>query len=407
MQVSLINGGIAGIVGVSCVFPIDLVKTRLQNQQKGAIMYKNFLDCARKTYRADGFFGMYRGSGVNLLLITPEKAIKLVGNDFFRYHLKTEGAPLTPIREMIAGGGAGMCQIIVTTPMELLKIQMQDAGRTRGGAAVASANGAVVATKRLSATRLALDLVRQKGIFGLYKGVGATALRDVTFSIMYFPLFAHLDTLGPRRSDGTGTVFYWSFLAGCTASTVAAFLVTPMDVVKTRLQTLSHLKGEMQFTGIADCFYRTLQREGLRALFKGAGCRVMVMAPLFGIAQTVYYLGVAEFLLGLGKTRHLIEPGGWCILLRKLWNVVSGAPCMRILARCGGNTLVWKLCTVSCVRLCIEKWCMFPSDTICVHCVDGDLLKLWIDELTERKESLVTGGCACAVKPHLSCESVG
>lgn len=53
----------------------------------------------------------------------------------------------------------------------------------------------MVTAKRLSATRLALDLVRQKGIFGLYKGVGATALRDITFSIMYFPLFAHLDTL--------------------------------------------------------------------------------------------------------------------------------------------------------------------------------------------------------------------
>ena len=31
----IINGGIAGIVGVTCVFPIDLVKTRLQNQQPG------------------------------------------------------------------------------------------------------------------------------------------------------------------------------------------------------------------------------------------------------------------------------------------------------------------------------------------------------------------------------------
>lgn len=32
-------------------------------------------------------------------------------------------------REMLAGGSAGMCQIVITTPMELLKIQMQDAGR--------------------------------------------------------------------------------------------------------------------------------------------------------------------------------------------------------------------------------------------------------------------------------------
>lgn len=31
--------------------------------------------------------------------------------------------------QMAAGGLAGLCQIVITTPMELLKIQMQDAGR--------------------------------------------------------------------------------------------------------------------------------------------------------------------------------------------------------------------------------------------------------------------------------------
>ncbi|XP_039451697.1 uncharacterized protein LOC120430658 [Culex pipiens pallens] len=38
-------------------------------------------------------------------------------------------ASLPITRQMLAGGLAGLCQIIITTPMELLKIQMQDAGR--------------------------------------------------------------------------------------------------------------------------------------------------------------------------------------------------------------------------------------------------------------------------------------
>lgn len=40
----IINGGIAGIIGVSVVFPLDLVKTRLQNQvvgPNGERMYKS------------------------------------------------------------------------------------------------------------------------------------------------------------------------------------------------------------------------------------------------------------------------------------------------------------------------------------------------------------------------------
>lgn len=42
--------------------------------------------------------------------------------------------PLPLLREMLAGGSAGACQIVVTTPMELLKIQMQDAGRVAAAA---------------------------------------------------------------------------------------------------------------------------------------------------------------------------------------------------------------------------------------------------------------------------------
>ncbi|CAO1422227.1 unnamed protein product [Diamesa tonsa] len=292
----IINGGIAGVIGVSVVFPLDLVKTRLQSQQvgpNGEKMYKNMLDCFKKTYRAEGYFGMYRGSGVNILLITPEKAIKLAANDYFRHHLTSKDGKLPITSQMAAGGMAGLCQIVITTPMELLKIQMQNAGRV---AAQAKAAGQVV--QKVSASGIAMELLKKKGIAGLYKGTGATALRDVSFSVVYFPLFATLNTFGPRKDDGSGDAVFWvSLLSGCGAGAVAALSVNPFDVIKTRLQALKKAEGEMAFNGVADCIKKTLKHEGPTAFFKGGLCRMIVIAPLFGIAQMVYFLGVAEQLL--------------------------------------------------------------------------------------------------------------
>ncbi|CAG0916261.1 unnamed protein product [Notodromas monacha] len=288
----ILNGGIAGIIGVSCVFPLDLVKTRLQNQQvgpKGEKMYNSIADCFKKTAKAEGFSGMYRGCAVNVLFITPEKAIKLTANDFFRHQLRTKDGRLPLFREMMAGGGAGLCQIVVTTPMELLKIQLQDAGRSTKG------QGAV----RASALQIATSLVKSKGISGLYKGTLATALRDVSFSIVYFPLFANLNALGPRKQGSNEAVFWCSFLSGCLSGCISSILVTPFDVVKTRLQLLRKGIGETSYTGVPDAFRRIWQNEGPRAFFKGGASRALVIAPLFGIAQVVYFLGVAEYCLGL------------------------------------------------------------------------------------------------------------
>ncbi|ODM99428.1 Mitochondrial glutamate carrier 1 [Orchesella cincta] len=276
----IINGGIAGVIGVSCVFPLDLVKTRLQNQQigpNGERMYTSMVDCFRKTYRSEGYFGMYRGSGVNILLITPEKAIKLAANDFFRYHLTTRDGKLPISMQMAAGGCAGFCQIIITTPMELLKIQLQDAGRVAAQAnlAMKTAGGAsTAAVPKMSATSIALDLLRTKGITGLYKGTAATMLRDVSFSVVYFPLFATLNGLGPRKSPTSDeAVFYWSFLSGCAAGSISAAVVNPFDVVKTRLQVLKKGAGEISYSGIPDAFVKILKNEGPQAFLKGAACR--------------------------------------------------------------------------------------------------------------------------------------
>ncbi|XP_048215415.1 mitochondrial glutamate carrier 1 isoform X1 [Perognathus longimembris pacificus] len=319
LPAKLINGGIAGLIGVTCVFPIDLAKTRLQNQQNGQRMYASMSDCLIKTIRSEGYFGMYRGlsdpriptgAAVNLTLVTPEKAIKLAANDFFRHQLSKDGQKLTLPKEMLAGCGAGTCQVIVTTPMEMLKIQLQDAGRIAaqrkilaGEAQLSSQGGAqppveAPAAPRPTATQLTRDLLRSRGIAGLYKGLGATLLRDVPFSVVYFPLFANLNQLG-RPASEEKSPFYVSFLAGCAAGSAAAVAVNPCDVVKTRLQSLQRGINEDTYSGFLDCARKIWRHEGPSAFLKGAYCRALVIAPLFGIAQVVYFLGIAESLLGL------------------------------------------------------------------------------------------------------------
>ncbi|XP_066504928.1 mitochondrial glutamate carrier 1 [Hoplias malabaricus] len=304
----LINGGVAGIVGVTCVFPIDLAKTRLQNQQ-GVGVYKGMLDCLTKTVRSEGYFGMYRGAAVNLTLVTPEKAIKLAANDVFRQKLSKDGkVPLWG--EILAGSGAGTCQVVVTTPMEMLKIQLQDAGRLAAQRwdpryPTPPHPSMQSAAPRPSAFHITLTLLRAQGLRGLYRGTGATLLRDVPFSMIYFPLFAKLNALG-RSGNLHGNPqgrapFMQSFMAGCVAGSVAAVAVTPLDVIKTRLQTLQKGQGEDTYTGIKDCATRILFREGPMAFLKGAACRAMVIAPLFGIAQGVYFLGIGEKALSLLK----------------------------------------------------------------------------------------------------------
>ena len=106
--------------------------------------------------------------------------------------------------------------------MELLKIQLQDAGRVSAKglsqkncrlksnillSILGAIEGeAIVAT---SATAIALKLVKTRGILGLYRGTTATMFRDVSFSIIYFPLFANLNKLGPKRADNTGGSVFW------------------------------------------------------------------------------------------------------------------------------------------------------------------------------------------------------
>lgn len=109
-------GSIAGAFGAFMVYPIDLVKTRMQNQRSqrvGELLYKNSIDCAKKVVKNEGFKGLYSGVLPQLIGVAPEKAIKLTVNDLIRGYFsnKETGAIWWP-QEILAGGSAGACQVV-------------------------------------------------------------------------------------------------------------------------------------------------------------------------------------------------------------------------------------------------------------------------------------------------------
>lgn len=60
----------------------------------------------------------------------------------------------------------------------------------------------------------------------------------------------------------------------------AASLVTPADVIKTRLQVAARA-GQTTYSGLVDCFWKILREEGARAFWKGAGGTVQSQSPTF------------------------------------------------------------------------------------------------------------------------------
>lgn len=103
-------GSVAGAAGATVVYPIDLVKTRMQNQRAGSyvgeLMYRNSIDCVKKVVRYEGAAGLYRGLLPQLVGVCPEKAIKLTMNDLVRdKFLNFNGNNrIESWQEIIAGG---------------------------------------------------------------------------------------------------------------------------------------------------------------------------------------------------------------------------------------------------------------------------------------------------------------
>jgi solute carrier family 25 aspartate/glutamate transporter 12/13 len=96
--------------------------------------------------------------------------------------------------------------------------------------------------------------------------------------------------------------------AGAIAGMPAAYLTTPCDVIKTRLQVEAR-KGDTKYTGLRHCAATVWKEEGLKAFFKGGPARILRSSPQFGFTLAAYE--VLQKALPMPGTREEETPSGY------------------------------------------------------------------------------------------------
>lgn len=90
-MIQLCCGMISGAVGATCVYPLQLVRTRLQAQRMNSpTRYKGMIDCFHKTWREEGFPAFYKGLLPNLLKVVPAASITYIVYEEMKRRLSLE-----------------------------------------------------------------------------------------------------------------------------------------------------------------------------------------------------------------------------------------------------------------------------------------------------------------------------
>jgi len=283
---------VAGGFGIFTVYPLDLIKTRMMNQRAPSVnnkrLYQTSLDCLQKVLRYEGFPGLYRGLLPPLLAAGPEKFVKFTLNDMLRAVLSNDeygsSSSTQWFTEIVSGGCAGACQLLVTNPLEIVKIRMQMQGETQK---IFQDKGFRVPRGLGLHPMTFTEIFNGLGTKGLYKGAAACLMRDIPFGAIYFPAYAACMDYFVNREGSKGASSSNILLSGTLAAIPASLLTNPMDLVKTRLQ-VAYRPGEEVYAGIGDCFRRVHEKEGIAAFFKGSFPRVARIAPQFGLSLFAY-----------------------------------------------------------------------------------------------------------------------
>lgn len=300
--------------------PLDVVKTRLQTQQKmmlsnkcylycnglmdhlcpcgpngtvsafskrSQVHFKGTVDAFVKISRHEGVKSLWSGLSPTLVLALPTTVIYFVAYEQFRLRLKDiyqsskgKNAELPLWIPLMAGSSARVLAVTIVNPLELIRTKMQ--------------------SEKLSYSEVGRgfkSMLKMQGILGLWKGFFPTILRDVPFSGIYWTTYETIK----KRSNVTQPTFGFSFVGGAVSGGVAAFLTVPFDVVKTHQQIefgekfLYAENGEkkkpLRSAGTFETMRNIYVRNGIKGLFAGLTPRLVKVAPACAIMIASFEYG--------------------------------------------------------------------------------------------------------------------
>ncbi|EGE84681.1 hypothetical protein RJZ56_002433 [Blastomyces dermatitidis] len=309
---SLISGAVAGLTVDLSLYPLDTIKTRLQQARKHTGSFtKHATPSLRQTVR-----GIYAGLPSVLLGSAPSAAsFFIVYDGVNRYLLPTPSSSTsTPVSwqhailtHSLASSLGEISACAVRVPTEVIK-QRAQAGLFGGSTLRALKD---ILSLRHAGSGSAND-TRRRGlglvIRELYRGTAITIAREIPFTVLQFTMWETMKDAYASRASGTdahtvpgsgstGVGAGPSALFGSIAGAVAAGLTTPLDVVKTRVMLAR--RGGSEHIRVRDVVRGIMKEEGFGAFWRGVGPRV----AWIGIGGAVF-LGSYQFTSNMLQMRQ-------------------------------------------------------------------------------------------------------
>ncbi|KAG5941504.1 hypothetical protein E4U59_001679 [Claviceps monticola] len=201
--------------------------------------------------------------------------------------------PPTAAVNLIAGGGAGMMEALACHPLDTIKVRMQLSRRARQPGA-----------PKRGFLQTGIGIVRRETPLALYKGLGAVVTGIVPKMAIRFTSFETYKQLLADKTTGhvSGRATFAAGLAAGISEAVA--VVTPMEVIKIRLQAQHHSMADPldvpKYRNAAHALYTVVREEGVGALYRG----VSLTALRQGTNQAVNFTAYAY----LKDTLHTWQP---------------------------------------------------------------------------------------------------